>query len=677
MFPAAGGRRFPFPSDRDRSRAQHEEEPMGESVLGPERPGGQGLDHEQEESGNRAIRALLCDPEVRDQVDLVITLRDGGYEVWAARGMVRFRRVLRDDGRVEFPIVEQVGVNPIANQDHRAVATCADELAAAAASGHPTEDVNQAFIEPSQLSYPHAYERVAQLFDSPFAPDLVISPRCYTFGLQLGQHGALDVVQSRAPLAFAGPGIRPGAFDAAPRHVDIVPTICRLMGFPKIDGKDHTGRSASERGVAPDVYVARQDGRVLEEVVCGGPLPALVYVVLFDGLSNSELRYLLETRDPAITNLRRILDRAARFTYGSTVNFPSITWPSHSTILTGAWCGHHDIVNPTYYARGSHAALAPQGQGMMTEGYLGSGVETLYEAVHRVRGAHAFTVNIHEPQGRGADHAALEGRLVAPRDRLKALTPDFVAAINPRYSREGKEAVHREAVLDARGMAQLMVLLDDPSRPPVLVVHEFALTDGAGHDYGPHGDGLRTAIAETDRRLGQVLDRLEVKGLFDSTLFVFTSDHGMAAQHVALRANPARHLERVGMKTITGEPMIWLRDLAVTVEPAPDGRTARVIVCDNDADDSGERPPLAGVEILVHAHPRFATHPAAALKRDDSEPPVAKVVTNELGIAGFATPADVAPSDIVLSVRHPDYNPRHLRLDGRNLCIDLRQELYG
>ena len=46
-----------------------------EVILGPERPGGQGLDHNQEESGNRAILALLLDPDVHDHVDLVITCR--------------------------------------------------------------------------------------------------------------------------------------------------------------------------------------------------------------------------------------------------------------------------------------------------------------------------------------------------------------------------------------------------------------------------------------------------------------------------------------------------------------------------------------------------------------------------------------------------------------------------
>jgi len=645
-------------------------------VLGPERSGGQGLDRHQEESGNRAILALLRDPGVAEQMDLVITYRDGAYEVWAARGMVRFQRRVGGDGGAEFEVIEQLGINPIADQRHSAIVTCAEELHAAAASGHPTEDVNRAFIEPSQLTYPYAYERIAQLFDSPYAPDLVISPKCYAFGLQLGQHGALDVVQSRAPLAFAGPGIRPGLYDTAPRHVDIAPTVCRLLGFPLIDGKDWSGRTASERGVPADVYLHRQDGRVLEEILDSdtapdtasrpapsGARPHRVYVVIFDGLSNSELQLLLDRDDPIISNLRRLLDRSARFQYGSTVNFPSITWPSHSAIFTGAWCGHHDIVNPTYYAREQAKPLAPQGQGMMTEGFLGGGVETLYEACHRALGSDTFTANIHEPQGRGADHAALERRVIGPRDRLKALTAEFTEAVSPRYAREGHDSVHREALLDARGLAQVMVLFDDPSHPlPVLVAHEFTVTDGAGHDYGPHSEGLRTAIEESDHRLGQVLDMLETRGLLDSTLFVFTSDHGMASQDVSLAANPARHPERIGMKTVSGEPMIWLRDLDVSIEPAPDGRTARVLVCDNDAGPSGEKAPIEGADVHVQGPHRTT---------------LATVTTNQAGIAGFATPADVPRHDIVVAVHHRDFNPRHVRLDGTNLAIDLRRELYG
>lgn len=634
-----------------------------EQLWGPQRQGGQGLDAQQEESGNRAILALLRDPEVRDQVDLVLTCRDSTYEVWSTRGLLRFQR-WNCEGRQVFRMVEALGENPLATTDCDVLVTCEEEILAARRSGYPCEHANHAYVEPRWLSYPHAFERIAQLFDSPFTSDLVISPKCYAFGTQLGQHGALDVIQSRAPLAFAGPGVQPGSYRFAARHVDIAPTICHLMGFPRIDGRDWSGLRASERGCPPDVYLARQDGRVLEEILAPGSRPpARVYLVVFDGLSLSELTELWALGHPAIRNLRRILNRSAWLVYGSVVNFPSITWPSHSTILTGSWCGHHDIVNPTYYDRASRTPLAPQAQGMLTEGFLSLEVETLYEAFRRVYGPDVLVASIHEPQSRGAHHAALEQRVLGPRARLRELTAQFVEQIHPRYLADRKESVYREALLDARGLAQLVLLFEDSGHPPpVFVAHEFALTDGAGHEYGPHGDGLRTAIAESDARLGVVLDLLERRGELESTLFVVTSDHGMAAQRVELAANPARYPERIGMATVTGEPMIWLKDLDVEVQRASDGRTARVVLLDHDADQDGEKTPISDAEVVVTA----GTDRVLALGR-----------TSAAGIFGFAVPAGRAAEEIRVSVTHPDYNARHLALDGRPQAPDPRTVLYG
>ncbi len=68
------------------------------------------------------------------------------------------------------------------------------------------------------------------------------------------------------------------------------------------------------------------------------------------------------------------------------MNFPSITWPSHTAIGTGAWCGHHDVVNPTYYLREKREFVSPQGQQEHTEGFVSPRVEGLYEAFHRVQG---------------------------------------------------------------------------------------------------------------------------------------------------------------------------------------------------------------------------------------------------------------------------------------------------
>lgn len=642
-------------------------------ILGPERLGGQGLDPEQEESGNRAIFALLADPDVAEQMDLVLTWRagegekPGAYEAWSARGLVRFRRVLDDAGRIGFEVLEVVGENPLANQDPHALRTLAEERAAAAASGFSADDPARRFVAPAWQSYPFAYERIAQLFDSPNAPDLAISPRDWCSGTQPGTHGALHVRQSRAPLWLSGPGVRAGVHELAARAVDIAPTCLAALGFPKRDGADASGRSASERGATPDVYLARQDGRVLEEILeAEGKRPRRLYVFLLDGLHQTELEERLAREPAALPALRRLRERAAVLASGQIVTFPSITWPSHTTIGTGTWCGHHDVVNPTYYLREKRETVSPQGQQVRTEGFANGGVESLAEAFHRVRPG-CMTAAIHAPFGRSARHAVLEGRNLGNRARLKALTLDLAADQSPRWKADGFQGVIDESVLDTRGLAQVIDLFTrEDLPPPDFVYHELTLTDGAGHDYGPHHPGLRDALDETDRRIGRVLALLDSLGLFEETLFVVAADHGMAPQDVSLRANPAWHVPRAGIEAVVAEPMIWLRDLAVAVERAPDGRTARVLVCDNDALPSGEKPPCDGAEVVVEGH-RGGEAPCV----------LARGRTGPEGVFGFATPSDLASEQIALAVRAAGRNPRHLRLDGRRLALDLRAALYG
>jgi hypothetical protein len=133
-----------------------------------------------------------------------------------------------------------------------------------------------------------------------------------------------------------------------------------------------------------------------------------------------------------------------------------------------------------------------------------------------------------------------------------------------------------------------------------------------------------------------------------------------------LRANPTWHVLDAGLEAVVAEPMIWLRDLAVTPERAPDGRSARVRVADNDADPSGERPALAGAEVVVEAH-----RPGSAARV------IARGATSGDGLFGFATPSDLDSHQIGIRVSRKGFNARHLLLDGTRLVLDLRAALYG
>jgi hypothetical protein len=646
------------------------------ALNGPERDRGQGIGPEQNESADLAIHHLLSDPQVCDQVDLVATWRrdpddaetGGAYEVWSRRGRVRFRRAIDGGGALDFEVVDVLGENPIANQDASALASLQAEKDAALRSGFEADDAARRFIAPAEQSYPFAYERVAQLFDSPNAPDLAISVMDWAFGTQPGTHGALHVRQARAPLWISGRGVATGRHSLAVRSVDIAPTVLEILGFPKIDGRDATGRRSSERGAAPDVLLARQDGRVASEILDPEAEPPLyLHIFLLDGLHPTELDDRIENDPDALPNLRRLRERAAQIGFGSIVNFPSITWPSHTTIGTGTWCGHHDVVNPSYYLREKRETVSPQGQQLDTERFSNDEVESLYEAFARVRGDDCTTAAIFAPFGRGADHAVLEGRNLCHRPHLRALNEELRLDADPRWQEDGAEEAINESGLDTRGIAQLYDLFRrEDVRSPDFVFHELILTDGVGHDYGPHSEGLRAALDESDRRVGRVLDLLDEQGRFEDTLFVVTADHGMAPQDVALRANPARHLLTAGMSAVVADAMVWLLDVAVETTRAPDGRTGRVIVRENDALASGERPPIEGARVRVMAHLPGQT-----------PSPVAEGETGAGGVFGFSTPAELDTRSLAVHISASGFNDRHLRLDGSPLTLDLPATLYS
>jgi hypothetical protein len=212
-------------------------------------------------------------------------------------------------------------------------------------------------------------------------------------------------------------------------------------------------------------------------------------------------------------------------------------------------------------------------------------------------------------------------------------------------------------------MAQVITLFEHcADAPPVFVAHEFTLTDGAGHDYGPHHEGLREALYRTDRRIGALIEMLRARGLLESTLFVVTSDHGMASQRVELKANPAGEPKRAGIQGVFAEPMIYLRDLRVETERTRDMRSLRVTVLDNDRLPDGEHPPIVGARVTLYGRGNAV---------------LAESFTLESGRVAFATPADTADAELTVRIEHPGFNYRAIHGNGESIGIDLRKILYS
>ncbi len=276
---------------------------------------------EHRDAADAALEILL-DPALDPIVDMVLTRRDGDYEALTPDGSVRFRRAVGGT----LTVTHTDGRNPFAEQAPDRFTPLAEELA----NKHPNRREN---------TYPHAYDQVAQLFDSPAAPDLcVIHSASHNWadqGGHLGEHGSLGVVQSRAPLVFAGTGVRSqGVIPDSARLVDVAPTVAALLGCaPRPDGR----------------VLAIQDGIARTDILDEHERPRHVVGFLFDG-TNANVLYDMAARGEA-PNVARLIAMGTAFGHGAMASLPTVTLANHTTILTGAHPGHHGILHNAWYDR--------------------------------------------------------------------------------------------------------------------------------------------------------------------------------------------------------------------------------------------------------------------------------------------------------------------------------------
>jgi hypothetical protein len=440
----------------------------------------------------RALEVLLGD-ELAHVVDMVLCARDGEIEAHARAGSVGFTA----DG------VRRVrGIDPLARQDPAAFAPLQAELR----DLRPPNERNH---------YPYAYSSVAQLFDDPRAPDLaVLHTPAHNWeerGGHRGEHGSLDVVQSRAPLILAGAGVRRlGVIEAHARMVDVAPTLATLAGVaPHEDGR----------------LLARQDGRILTEALADG-LPARVVGFLWDG-ANANVLYAMAAAGE-LPNVARLMGEGTTFGHGLVASFPSVTLANHTTAVTGAHPGHHGILHNAYYDRAAGRQIitnAPQTWHLARD-ELRPDVETIFEAIARSGGG--FTAAVDEPSDRGAGYstfdflrrgeiAAVEGALPKPSD-VPGATQEFV---NLKREYAWSTSADAMAVLQAQ---RLWSGEDGNPRPTFMWVN-LILPDAGNHAGGPYSDIGHAALTDTDRRMGAILDTLDWGA--GETAFALLADHGM------------------------------------------------------------------------------------------------------------------------------------------------------
>lgn len=225
-----------------------------------------------------------------------------------------------------------------------------------------------------------------------------------------------------------------------------------------------------------------------EVAVDGQPL---VILISFDGW-----RWDYATK-AAAPNLRSVIARGVS-AENLIPGFPPKTFPSHYTIVTGLYPGHHGIVANNIRDPGTGRTFAPSKVAEVRDPMWWGG-EPLWVAVQKRGGiaASMFWPGSEAPIG--------------------GVFPRYWKAYDANYPPNDR-------------VDQVLQWLDLPvAERPAFVTVYFSDVDTAGHEAGPDSRAVRDAIVRTDGYLGRLLRGLEQRALTDRVNIVIVSDHGMAA----------------------------------------------------------------------------------------------------------------------------------------------------
>jgi len=257
-----------------------------------------------------------------------------------------------------------------------------------------------------------------------------------------------------------------------------------------------------------------------------------LFVLSMDAMVHEDVEYMMTK-----PNVRRLFEKRAEVERVQSV-FPAITYPCHTTMMTGCNPGKHGIYNNVPFK---------DYEDNKKHWYLDSKiirVEDLFAAAKR---AGCTTASVYWPicgNNPNIDHIINEYfffyRGVHPETIFPQMGADEVAmqAIRENYHwlpsyvcPEGKQKRGYDAFIMACTCSLIRT-----AKPDVLLVHNCA-PDSARHVHGVFGEGVYEALDRTDAWLGDVIAAMEEAGTFEDTNFVLTSDHGQLDYNRRIRIN--------------------------------------------------------------------------------------------------------------------------------------------
>lgn len=224
------------------------------------------------------------------------------------------------------------------------------------------------------------------------------------------------------------------------------------------------------------------------------------------------------------SNIRELMADGA---YAKGVNsvLPSMTYPSHTTIMTGVQPVTHGI-----YYNGMYEPNGSTGKNYWNDSSIKT--PTLWKAAQQtgLKAAALFwPVSADAPVGYNIPDIGGMGEVVReqysrPEGFVDVLKKEVFNGINKiDYGKD-------------ENVARIAAYVIKKDQPNLMAVHLFSV-DHFEHMQGRQGDSVRAAVADADSSIGIIREALKEAGIWDKTVLIVTGDHGFVDVKTSVSPN--------------------------------------------------------------------------------------------------------------------------------------------
>jgi predicted AlkP superfamily pyrophosphatase or phosphodiesterase len=353
-----------------------------------------------------------------------------------------------------------------------------------------------------------------------------------------------------------------------------------------------------------------------ETTYAASPTPdpdRIVVLISVDGLAN----FYMDDPAAEMPTIRKLAAEGAKAA-GMRASDPTVTWPNHTTLVTGVSPARHGVVGNNYYDRARGEKVTLIWDPVLDKDEIVK-VPTIYDLA---KAAGLKTVAIKWPATRNAHSLDLTCPDVGKVELVrKYTTPALLeeckqAGYDVVYGDEGKTVSRSESIAKDEMWTHIFNMVLHNHRPNLALLHVIAV-DHTEHVDGPRSDGAYETVKAADGQVRQVWEELQKDFPGKATLIV-VSNHGFSANKK--RVVPFDALEKAGLVERNGR-----RVTGGAVQLVVQGGSALVYVADEANRDEvikRVKKAFAGVEGVakVVTPDEFAEYGIGDSRRDPHAP---------------------------------------------------------